>query len=225
MSSDKRVRVEEYHDPDYSQFHVPKPVPADTKSTGDSNAKSKRAPQRPPPAPIDRRTAIVQVINREFQREMKSKEHELEEISQRLNDAKKLLAKVRFAVVSHYYGKKNLQCSAEETQSVIKCGQDSMTAGPSTSDKLQLPIHPSLKKLLGKRPIDYNEILKSRPTRRAAKNATEQFQKMTKKSNSEAKTKRNHDDEGGTVKCEEPVQVSSCYRLEAADKWKEFVIQ
>lgn len=210
MSSDKRVRVEEYHDPDYSQFHAPKPVPANAKSTNESNAKTKRTPQRPAYAPIDRRTAIVQVINREFQRELKTKEHELDEINQRLSDAKKLLAKVRYAVVSHYYGKKSLQCSAEETQSVINSGQDSMTAGPSATDKLQIPIHPSLKKLLGKRPIDYNEILKSRPTRRAAKNATEQFQKLTKKPSSSAKAKRSNGDdaEGTTVKSEEPVKVS-----------------
>lgn len=209
MSSDKRVRVEEYHDPDYSQFHAPKLVQANARPTNEPIAKTKRTPQRPAHAPIDRRTAIVQVINREFQHELKTKEHELDEINQRLSDAKKLLAKVRYAVVSHYYGKKSLQCSAEETQSVFNSGQDSMTAGPSATDKLQIPIHPSLKKLLGKRPIDYNEILKSRPTRRAAKNATEQFQKLTKKPSSSAKAKRSNGDDAECtmVKCEEPVKV------------------
>lgn len=209
MSSEKRVRVEEYHDPDYSQFQPAKvakiepPEPISPPTTNDAKPK--------PQLPTDRRATLIQIINREFQHALQSKEQELDDINQRLGEAKKLLAKVRYAVVSHYYGKKSLQCGAEEQQAVIRSDQESMTPMPSTSETLQLPIHPSLKKLLGKRPIDYNEILKSRPTRQAAKNATEQFQKLTKKSN-QTTTKCRQYDEVVDTECTdtESTEISEC---------------
>lgn len=105
----------------------------------------------------------------------------MDEINKRLDETKKLLAKVRYAVVYHYYNQKSLICSVEEIAAVEKSQQESMTSYPPPGDKPQMAIHPSLKKLLGKRPIDYNEILKTRPARKAAQNATEQFQKLAKK--------------------------------------------
>lgn len=205
MSSEKRVRVEEYHDPDYSQFQPPKAPPVEppkpTNPTTDTSPK--------PQLPADRRATLIQFLNREFQHALQCKEQELDDINQRLGEAKKLLAKVRYAVVSHYYGKKSLQCSAEDKQAVIQNDQESMTPMPNTSETLQLPIHPSLKKLLGKRPIDYNEILKSRPTRQAAKNATEQFQKLTKKPNQlMAKAKQN--DDTVDTECTDTDDTSEC---------------
>lgn len=209
MSSEQRYRLEEYHDPDYSQFHIPKEEPEAPRPLNDAGSTPKQKP-----SPVDRRTSIVQVIRREFQRELDSKEQELDEINKRLSDARKLMAKVRFAVVSHYYGKKSLNANSEDIQTVIESSHNTMTPLPSTtSDKLQMPIHPSLKKLLGKRPIDYNEILKNRPTRKAAKNATEQFQKLVKKSATETKAKQQMDlTEAARTGCDdkagEPVKVT-----------------
>lgn len=166
--SEKRQFME-FHDPDYLQFQ-PKP------STSHSNETS-------PSKPEDKHKAICRIIDREFQRELKSKEDELDEINRRLDEAKQLLAKVRYAVVNHYYSKKSLLCTQEEMAQVEKVEKESMThfVSPNDGNKTQMAIHPSLKKLLGKRPVDYNEILKTRSPRQAAKNATEQFHKLVKK--------------------------------------------
>lgn len=176
--SEKHV-IEEYCDPDYSQF-VPvrsQVEPNETKK----NPETKNVPKvKTQETRIEK---IRRIIEREFQQEVTNKEHELDEINRRLDETKKLLHKVRYAVVYHYYNQKHLICNDEEIATVQKSQQEEMTTYPSPGDKPQMAIHPSLKKLLGKRPIDYNEILKTRPTRRAAKNATEQFYKMKKKPN------------------------------------------
>lgn len=175
--SEKHV-FEAYHDPDYSQFE---PVRSqleinDTKTGPETKNIAKGKPSE------TRIEAIRRIIEREFQQELNNKEHELNEINKRLDETKKLLHKVRYAIVYHYYNQKHLICNDEEITVVQKCQEEEMTSyPPAGGEKQQMAIHPSLKKLLGKRPIDYNEILKSRPTRKAAQNATEQFYKMNKK--------------------------------------------
>lgn len=167
----------EYCDPDYSQFQP-------GRSLDDQNI-HKTSSNEKPDAKVNstesRREAICRVIEREFQRELTNKEQELNEINKRIDEAKQLLAKVRYAVVYHYYSRKSLLYSEEEIAAVQESEQESMTSYPPPGDEPQLNIHPSVKKLLGKRPIDYNEILKKRPTRKAAQNATEQFHKLRKK--------------------------------------------
>lgn len=183
---------EEYHDPDYRQFQPIRPPPSQpevnpndcTKVTATTTAQN---PQTK--SPDSQRDAICRIIEREFQRELTNKEQELHEINKRIDEAKQLLAKVRYVVVHNYYNRKNLLRTEEEIAAVQKSQQESMTSYPPSGDKPQMPIHPSLKKLLGKRPINYDEILKSRPTRKAARNATEQFQKLVKKPTIETKIK------------------------------------
>lgn len=167
---------EEYHDPDYEQFQ---PVRSQAENVTKKSPETKSEVKSKPPE--TRIEAIRRIVDREFQKELNTKEQELEEINKRLDETKKLLAKVRYAVVHHYYNQKSLICSTEEIAAVEKSQQDAMTSYPLAGNKPQMAIHPSLKKLLGKRPIDYNEILKTRPARRAAQNATEQFHKMAKK--------------------------------------------
>lgn len=198
MSNDKRLRIEEYHDPDYSQFQTTKPSSShECSDLGKTPAKCMKSDSKSKSVD-DRRRSIIKIINTEFPRELNSKELELDEINRRLNEARELLAKVRYAVVHHYYMKKNLQCTQTDSQLVEQCSQESMTNHPNTSENKQTVIHPSLRKLLGKRPIDYNEILKIRPTRKAAKNATEQFHKLAKKSTNDTKGKINEPDAYGT---------------------------
>lgn len=161
-----------YHDPDYKQFQA-------TTSSIESDQNQSQISQSTKKE--NRTETICRIVEREFQQELTNKEEELQEINRRIDEAKELLAKVRYVVVHHYYNRKSLMYSDEEIAAVQKSQQESMTNYPPPGDKPQLAIHPSLKKLLGKRPIDYNEILKSRPTRKAAQNATEQFHKLTKK--------------------------------------------
>lgn len=168
---------EEYHDPDYSQFQ-PNRSQSDA---SDTKLKSDVKPDANVRSQESRIDSICRVIEREFQRELTHKEQELDEITKRIEEAKQLLARVRYAVVHHYYSRKSLLCSAEEIAEVQKCQQEAMTSNPLPGDKPQMAIHPAVRKLLGKRPVNYDEILKSRPARKAAINATEQFQKLAKK--------------------------------------------
>lgn len=208
--SDKN-KFKEYQDPDYEQFQ-PKQQQSSSSEISSKHREvsiSGTFKQNVKTAsPDDKRKTICRIIDREFQRELKAKEDELDEINRRLDQAKQLLAKVRYAVVHNYYSKKSLICEAEELTAVEKSTQESVTSFVSASEsgKTQLAIHPSLKKLLGKRPVDYNEILKTRSPRQAAKNATEQFQKLSKKTHSmpsktiETITSPTHtNDDGSTV--------------------------
>lgn len=161
----------EYRDPDYTQFQPSRSQASDN----DQNT----APDDIPVANVKtRREAICQVIEREFHRELANKEAELHQINKRIQEAKELLGKVRYVVVYHYYHRKSLLYSDEEIAGVQKSEQESMT---NCGDKPQMAIHPALKKLLGKRPVNYDEILGGRLSRKAAQNATEQFQKLAKK--------------------------------------------
>ncbi|XP_037035814.1 uncharacterized protein LOC119073993 [Bradysia coprophila] len=154
MSSNKRQKVEEYHDPDYCQDASKASTPAETNS--------------------ERQDKIKMIIKREFLKEISSKEEEINLIDHKLNQTKRLLQRVRYAVTMSYYTKKNLVHSANE----LKCESN---ATETISATVGQAIHPSLKKLLGKKPIDYEEILKGRSPRNAAKTARSTLIKSKKK--------------------------------------------
>lgn len=153
MSSSKRQKIEEYHDPDYCQEE------SKVKATGSDS---------------DRQDKIKIIIKREFLKEISSKEEEINLIDHKLNQTKRLLQRVRYAVAMSYYTKKNLVYSTNE----VKCESN---APDGISSSVGQAIHPSLKKLLGKKPIDYEEILKSRSPRNAAKTARSTLIKPKKK--------------------------------------------
>lgn len=153
MSSRKRQKIEEYHDPDYCQDQS-------LKASGSGDP--------------ERQNKIKMIIKREFLKEISSKEEEINLIDHKLNQTKRLLQRVRYAVAMSYYTKKNLVHSANE----LKCEANASEAIVSTVGQA---IHPSLKKLLGKKPIDYEEILKSRTPRNAAKTARSTMIKPKKK--------------------------------------------
>lgn len=73
-------------------------------------------------------------------------------------------------MVKSYYTKLNNQLSEGEIKAVEEYEKMSFPNG-IIEEKRQMPIHPSLKKLIGKKPIDYNEILCARPIRKAAQTA------------------------------------------------------
>ncbi|CAO1433355.1 unnamed protein product [Diamesa hyperborea] len=113
---------------------------------------------------------IIVIIKREFQRELSDKEEEVLKIENSIAEAKKVLQRVRYAVVKSYYTKLNNQLSEGEIKAVEEYEKMSFPNG-IIDEKRQMPIHPSLKKLIGKKPIDYNEILCARPMRKAAQTA------------------------------------------------------
>lgn len=155
MSSSKRQKIEEYHDPDYCQ---------DESKPKASVSESER---------LDK---IKMIIKREFLKEINSKEEEINLIDHKLNQTKRLLQRVRYAVAMSYYTKKNLVHPTSE----LKCENNTSEAIGSNIGQ-QTAIHPSLKKLLGKKPIDYEELMKNRSPRNAAKNARSTLIKPKKK--------------------------------------------
>lgn len=167
-------KFEEYHDPDYPQQSIPV-------------AKQSRPNNIPAEERCDK---IRTIVRREFELEHQRKEDELQQIEQKLQQSKRLLQRVRYAIVANFYRRPNLEYTEQELQqmhAVVAAESPSATVTVETKS-VQAPIHPSLKKLLGKRPIDYDEILKIRPARQAAKTAKSSLsQKLRTK-----KEKRRH---------------------------------
>lgn len=175
MSQQKR-RFEEYHDPDYPQLGEPETkrlrggeeFESGKNVGGTFDVVTERA---------DKTERIRAIVRREFERELGLKEQELNRIEHKLLQAKRLLQRVRYAVVFSYYTKKNLEYSEIEQRNELtlaSASSETAVVEPSASGEsqpTQKAVHPSLKKLLGKTTIDYNEILKMRPARQAAKDA------------------------------------------------------
>ncbi|PSN53604.1 YEATS domain-containing protein 2, partial [Blattella germanica] len=84
---------------------------------------------------------VYGIISREFGAELAKREKEVLEIQDRLQEAHKSLHALRFAVVSAFYNKKQ-----------------------NTTDEKQKPIHPAVKKLIGKEPRNW-EPLNQRPSK------------------------------------------------------------
>lgn len=174
MSQSQKRKFAEYHDPDYPhqehQQDAKKSKPNDAAKDAGTTS-------------VDRLEKIRAIVRREFERELSQKEEELGLVEHKLLQAKRLLQRVRYAVVFSYYTKKNLEYSESElrneltmnsasTETVVVANQSSVSAANGTpANPVQKAVHPSLKKLLGKKTIDYNEILKMRPARQAAKDA------------------------------------------------------
>lgn len=98
--------------------------------------------------------------------------------------AKKLLHRVRFAVVASFYSKKGLILSEKNTSTTDIFKETRPVTETVTSANKQVTLHPSLKKLIGKSPIDYEELLRFKPTpmRQAARTAKSTItEKLTRK--------------------------------------------
>lgn len=139
-------------------------------------------------SPDDRRNRIKAIITREFQKELQSKEQEIMKLSSKILEAKNLLKRVRYAVVAQYYSKPKLVISEMENQSLDADENTSTTCSAET----QKPLHPSLKQLLGKRPVNLDDILQARPIRKAAKTASTTISEKLRSKKEERLLKQAH---------------------------------
>lgn len=215
MSSHKRLHHEEYRDPDYPSTSTAAPASssgaADPAPTAAKRAKidaiSLGHPDALAPLEADANRGpaviarIAQIVRREFATELAEREQEVNLIERRLQQCKRLLQRVRYAVVYDFYTNKRLVFTEtadsrhEQSVSVAEDAFGADGAPPALAEctgavvpppvaaaatslpppLLPLPqqtaVHPSLKKLLGTNDIDYNEILKVRPARQAATDA------------------------------------------------------
>lgn len=154
-----------YFDPDYPQFNS---------QAGPSPVKNPK--QRLPSA--ERDSKVRRIINREFDKALTSKEEEVLEIDRRILKAKRLLQRLRYAIVLSYYFK---------CEKISDDRNDAAAAGETSGFK-QEPIHPAVKRLIGKGPVDLNSLI--RPMRKATQSTStvvvEKFSKQKLKDFSKA---------------------------------------
>ncbi|KAG6444307.1 hypothetical protein O3G_MSEX003339 [Manduca sexta] len=140
---------EEYHDPDYPE------APVCVKEEPPIESEEEKVEK------------IKEIIRREFSNELEIRENEVMLLDQRMTSSRRLLHRLRYAIVNSYYNELKLQITNGKIQDEI-AGQRDPRAKAATSSLLregQSNIHPSLKKLLGKKTADLSEIFKTRAPR------------------------------------------------------------
>ncbi|KAJ0170372.1 hypothetical protein K1T71_014300 [Dendrolimus kikuchii] len=140
---------QEYHDPDY-----PEP-PVVVKEEPQAESETQKL------------VIIKKIIRREFSNELEVREDEVMQIEQRLTSSRRLLHRLRYAIVSAYYNEHKLKMTNGQIEDEIAAQRDprSMAEIASLLQDCQRPIHPSVKKLLGKQTVNIEEIFKSRAPR------------------------------------------------------------
>ncbi|KAM6122414.1 LOW QUALITY PROTEIN: YEATS domain-containing protein 2 [Pterocles gutturalis] len=122
MSGMKRVIAEK--DPDYEEITVTHP-----------SKRHKAAEQSARDVAVQK---IETIIKEQFAVEMKSKEHEIEVIDQRLIEARRMMDKLRACIVANYYASAGLLKAGEGTRSC-----DTTTNHPSIKKFLESPSRSS----------------------------------------------------------------------------------
>ncbi|XP_017004853.2 uncharacterized protein D12 [Drosophila takahashii] len=165
----KKRRHSEYHDPDYHQSDVPPSQDEDETGSQESDPslqrkrpKVEQTEELPPPA--DKLQRIRELLRLEFQREITQKVEQLAEIDRRLLQGRQLLDKLRYQVVSEYYRKQQVPLTAAD---VAKVRGDSLFSDDVSAP--QLPLHPAIKKIVGKRPVPIQNHLPERTAATLAK--------------------------------------------------------
>ncbi|KAH8282752.1 hypothetical protein KR054_009520 [Drosophila jambulina] len=165
----KKRRHSEYHDPDYLQTEPPgqqqdEPVASEQSKRIKVEQETQENSAKPPPSAETMRR-ICELVRQEFQREITQKVEQLTEIDQRLLQARQLLDRLRYLVVSEYYQKQQVPLTAADVAKVR--GADSLFADEGSLP--QLPLHPAIKKIVGKRPIPIQNHLPERTAATLAK--------------------------------------------------------
>lgn len=179
----KKRRHSEYHDPDY-RFGYESPP---TATAGEEKKRIKLEQEYPQnndnknqgnePSNTPQITFTVdsvaklkrfeEIVRAEFQRELSTKEQQLNEIDARLYQARQLLDKLRYHVVSEYYKKQQVPLTAADVAKVRS--SDTLFGEGPERNGAQLPLHPAIKKIVGKRPVPLQLNLPERTAATLAK--------------------------------------------------------
>ncbi|XP_034474741.1 uncharacterized protein LOC117781958 [Drosophila innubila] len=173
----KKRKHSEYHDPDYG-FHYDNPDSEKEKRAKleqDSNSNDAIRTQQDvanntPRIAVDsvaQLKRIEDIVRTEFQKELTLKEQQLSEIDNRLLQARQLLDKLRYHVVSEYYKKQQVTLTAADVARVRS--RDTLFGDGAEHDGVQLPLHPAIKKIVGKRPAPIQLHLPERTAATLAK--------------------------------------------------------
>ncbi|XP_055690828.1 uncharacterized protein LOC129794196 [Lutzomyia longipalpis] len=144
----------------------------------------------------DRDARISEIIKREFKTELEEREKEVIEIENRIAEAKKQLQNLKYAAVASFYKRGEISKVVHEERDALE--EESLP-------KDQIALHPAIKKLVGKTPRSYSELITNVPTRRAARDAVSLLRKVPPKGKKEEK--------------------ASSERVEVAEKDKEEEVQ
>ncbi|EDW02916.1 uncharacterized protein LOC6562803 [Drosophila grimshawi] len=175
-TTSKKRRHSEYHDPDYgfdydssaTGSHVEKRVKQEQEYP--ENDEQQQPEQRIPVTNVEsvaQLKRIEQIIYAEFQKELTLKEQQLGEIDGRLSQARQLLDKLRYHVVNDYYKKQQVPLTAPDVARVRS--SDTLFGDGLESAGAQLPLHPAIKKIVGKRPAPIQLHLPERTAATLAK--------------------------------------------------------
>ncbi|CAH1642872.1 unnamed protein product [Spodoptera littoralis] len=153
---------QEYHDPDYPDAAV-------------------CVKEEPPSLSEDEKVdKIKEIIRREFLNELEIRENEVMLIDQRMSTSRRLLHRLRYALVNSYYKDQKLMLTNGQIQDEI-AAQHEPRARADVSTILrdgQRRLHPSVRKLLGKQTVDLEEIFKTRaPRNKSRKDYSAMLQK------------------------------------------------
>ncbi|EDX04251.1 uncharacterized protein LOC6731518 [Drosophila simulans] len=163
----KKRRHSEYHDPDYQQTEVSSQDEEETSAEAESPGQRKRTKteQADGMLPLsDKFQHIRELLRLEFQREISQKVEQLAEIDRRLLQGRQLLDRLRYQVVSEYYRKQQVPLTGAD---IAKVRGDSLFGDDIAAP--QLPLHPAIKKIVGKRPVVIQNHLPERTAATLAK--------------------------------------------------------
>ncbi|KAM8714954.1 hypothetical protein ACLKA7_002064 [Drosophila subpalustris] len=175
----KKRKHSEYHDPDYG-FSYDNPNAYGKKekrakveqqsNTDDEVGTQQDVANNKPRLALDSMAQlkrIEEIVRAEFQKELTQKEQQLSEIDSRLLQARQLLDKLRYHVVSEYYKKQQVTLTAADVARVRS--RDTLFGDGAEHDGVQLPLHPAIKKIVGKRPAPIQLHLPERTAATLAK--------------------------------------------------------
>lgn len=169
QTTPKKRRHSEYHDPDYGFGpHASKEKRIKQElDFGEEIPVQSGATLRPELDSVAQLKRIEQIVRAEFQNELTMKEKQLGEIDSRLLQARQLLDKLRYHIVSEYYRKQQVPLTAADVAKV-RSGDTLFGDGVECAGA-QLPLHPAVKKIVGKRPASIQLHLPERTAATLAK--------------------------------------------------------
>lgn len=146
---------EEYHDPDYAG------TSANAKEETTSLSEEEKVEK------------IRTVIRREFNNELEVRENEIMLIDQRMCTSRRILHRLRYVLVDNYYHDQKLRLTAAQVEDEVAAHLDPRARAEASAVLRdgQKRLHPSVRKLLGKKTVDLDEIFRTRgPRNKTRKN-------------------------------------------------------
>ncbi|KAH8378089.1 hypothetical protein KR093_009130 [Drosophila rubida] len=177
----KKRKHSEYHDPDYGFGYDSQSVDVskekrvkleqvfnwDGECCSDQQDVAINNSQRTAEHSAAQLKRIEEIVRAEFQKELNLKEQQLGEIDSRLLQARQLLDKLRYHVVSEYYKKQQVSLTAADVAKIRS--SDTLFGDGAEHNGAQLALHPAIKKIVGKRPAPIQLHLPERTAATLAK--------------------------------------------------------